>query len=359
MGSAVCPSSTQEFPIFKKHLRLAITALIALGLVTTTASCAPSNIADDGSNLSTSLAPVPLDEPATITLTMSAKLEVFTPALLAIAEGEFEKENVTVDVQILPLPDAIPALAQGLVDVSVTTMSAAVLNAIAGGAELKAVVPGATNRTEDGLYAATALAEVGPSALRGKKIGMAFGVAQLAMLPVLEYLAEGGLTVDDVIIETIPQADLPAALAAGQVDAAWLGAPQHLPLVEENLVAKVAAYDPDIYASVTIFGPNLLTKNPELGQAVVRALTRTSITYLQGDYKRDPVVAQKVADVLEIPLDSLTSTASMTFGFDMENRIVTQAQEFWLSVGDILTYDTILEPSQYIDSSFVDRIVIE
>lgn len=345
--------------MLSKTRQLAIAALISFGLITTTAACAPSNVANDGSNLSTSLAPVPLEEPATITMTVAGKYEVYTPALLAIAEGEFDKENITVKLETISQAESIPALALGTTDVAVSTFGAILLNAIAGGAELKMVLPAGANLKGDGLYVRPEIAEQGPSAFAGKTLGMAAGIAQTSMIPVLEYLAEGGVTLDDFTIETIPQADLPAALAAGKIDGFYVASPQHLALIEEGLAVRVAGFDPGVYTTGVIFGPNLLTKNPELGQAVVRAIARTTQTYLQGDYKADTVAAQKVADALEISVEDLRATESMVFGFEEKTEIVTEIQELWISVGDILTYETVLEPERYIDSSFIDRIVIE
>lgn len=344
--------------MIKNFARTALVGLLSAAVAFGTAACAPGNIAADGSNLSTSLDPVPLDEPTTITMTMVGKLEYFTPALLAISQGEFEKENLTIDLQILPLTESIPALAQGQTDVAVSGIAAPVLNAVEGGAELKMVLPGANSSSGDGLYVKTELAELGPQALKGTKIGLSVGIAQSSIVPITEYLAEGGLTLDDVSIEIIPQLDLPAALLSGQIDGAWVTAPQHLSLLADGAAVKVAAYDDGTYTTGIFFGPNLLEGNPQVGQAVVRALTRTTLTYLQGDYKADPEIAQMVADALEVTVEDVRKTDSLVYGFDINTEIFTKAQKIWLEAGEILTYDQMLEPGAYVDSSFFDRITL-
>jgi NitT/TauT family transport system substrate-binding protein len=337
--------------------RIALTVLVAFGVTAGVAACAPAPVTPDSTELSTSLEPVPFAEPVNITMSMVAKLEHFTPALLAIAEGEFEKENMTVDVEILPFTESIPALAQGIVDVAVSGITAPFFNAIDGGAEIKSVMPGAASSSADGLYVRADLAAQGPAALKGKKIGSSVGVASTPMIPIMNFLAEGGLTLDDVTIEVIPLVDLPAALLAGQVDAAWVNSPTHLSLTADNAAVKVTQFDDSVYVSGVFFGPNLLEENPAIGQAVVRALTRTTLTYLQGDYKSDPVIVQKIADALEVTVEDVLITDSIVFGSEFRTDFFTVAQEFWISVGDILNYDTVILPEDYVDSSFYDRIV--
>jgi NitT/TauT family transport system substrate-binding protein len=343
--------------MFNQLRRITIAALVAIGLSVSVTACAPTTVAPDSTELSTSLEPVPFTEPVTITMSMVAKLELFTPVLLAIAEGEFEKENLNVEVELLPFTESIPALAQGIVDVAVSGITAPLFNAVDGGAEIKAVMPGAESTSADGLYVRTTLAEQGPAAMKGKSIGTSVGAASTTIIPIINYLAEGGLTLDDISFEIIPLPDLPAAMLAGQVDAVWVNSPTHLALTAENTAVKVAGFDKGVYVSGIFFGPNLLEENPAIGQAVVRALTRTTLTYLQGDYKADPVIGPKVADALEVTMDELLVTESIVFPSEFRNDFFTEVQEAWISVGEILNYDTVIQPDDYVDSSFFDRIV--
>ena len=337
--------------------RIAFTALVALGVTAAVTACAPTPVTPDSTELSTSLEPVPFAEPVTITMSMVAKLELFTPELLAIAEGEFEKENITVEVEILPFTESIPALAQGIVDVAVSGITAPFFNAIDGGAEIKSVMPGAGSSSADGLYVRTDLAAQGPAALKGKKIGSSVGVASTSIIPIMRYLAEGGLTIDDFSFEIIPLVDLPAALIAGQVDAVWANSPTHLAMTADNTAVLVTQHKVDDYASGVFFGPKLLEENPAIGQAVVRAITRTKLTYLQGDYKADPVIVQKIAAALEVTVEDVLITESIVFGSEFRNELFTESQKLWISVGEILNYDTVIPPEEYNDTSFFDRIV--
>lgn len=337
--------------------RIALTVLVALGVTAGVSACAPTTIAPDSTELSTSLEPVPFTEPVTITMSMVAKIEQFTPALLAIAEGEFEKENMTVKIEILPFSESIPALAGGILDVAVSGITAPFFNAFDGGANIKAVMPGPGTPVTDGLYVRTDIAAQGPAALKGKKIASSVGIASTSTIAIANYLAEGGLTLDDVSIESIPLVDLSAALVGGQVDAAWLNSPAHIAATADNTAVQVTRFDDGIYTAGLFFGPNLLEKNPAIGQAVIRAITRTTLTYLQGDYKADPVIVQKVADALELSVDEVLTTDSLVFGTEFRSELFTEAQELWIGVGEILNYDTVIQPEEYTDSSYLDRIV--
>jgi len=337
--------------------RIALTVLVAIGLSVSVTACAPATVNPDSTELSTSLEPVPFTEPVTITMSMVTKLEQYTPALLAIAEGEFAKENITVKVEILPFTESIPALAGGIIDVAVSGITASFFNAFDGGAEIKTVMPGPESPATDGLYVRTEIAEQGPAALKGKRIGSSVGLASTSMRAISNYLAEGGLTLDDVSIEVIPLVDLSAALVGGQVDAAWLNSPSHIAVTADNTAVQVTRLDDGVYTAGLFFGPSLLEKNPAIGQAVIRAITRTTLTYLQGDYKADPVIVQKVADALELTVDDVLTTDSLVFGTEFRSEIFTDAQELWIGVGEILNYDTVIQPEEYTDSSFLDRIV--
>ncbi len=336
--------------------RAAVSALALVASATLLAGCA-SNIANDGSGLSSAYNPEPLAEKTVVKVAMSAKLELHSIPLLAKELGEFEKENLDVQIEVMPATDSLPALAGGTLDVVAGGYTVGVVNAIASGAEILDVYPGPSQADADGLWVHTDLADKGAAALKGKKIATSQGPGVVGIIPIENYLATAGLTLDDVTMETIPLADLPAALESGAVDAAWLSSPANLPFAQSGTAKKVVGLEDDQIVTAVFFGPNLHTTNPEVGQAFVRALRRTELTYLQGDYKADATVSAALAKALDLTVDELKVTESLTFGHKLVPDFYTQAQEAWIKIGGIVSFDKPLDPSSYLDSSFMDRIV--
>ena len=79
-------------------------------------------------------------------------------------------------------------------------------------------------------------------------------------------------------------------------------------------------------------------------------------TYLSGDYKADPTTVAALAEALEVTPDELTSTPSLTFGREMDTELFQQAQEIWLAIGDLLSYDTPLQPEAYVNTTYLDAV---
>ncbi|MBI0385656.1 hypothetical protein JBE27_57655, partial [Streptomyces albiflaviniger] len=63
-------------------------------------------------------APKPLKKKTKVVVSASTlTAEYLAPLRIGVAKGEFSKENLDVEVKLLPTPDALPLLAKGDVDV--------------------------------------------------------------------------------------------------------------------------------------------------------------------------------------------------------------------------------------------------
>jgi len=343
---------------FTSRVRRAIASAVALvASATLIAGCA-STVASDGSGLSSAYNPEPLAEKTVVKVAYPAALELHSVALLAKQMGEFEKENLDVQFEVMPSSDSLPLLAAGSIDATLGGITVAVLNAVDSGAVIRDVYPGPSQADADGLWVRTDLADQGPAALKGKTLATSAGAGVFGIIPIQNYLAEGGLTLDDVTMMTISLADLPAALESGAVDAAWLSSPAHLPFSTSGSAKKVVGLEDDQIVTAVFFGPNLTESNPEVGQAFVRALKRTELTYLQGDYKADPEVRANLAAALGLTEDELMVSESLTFGNTFNTSFYEEVQRAWINVGDIVTFAEPLAPEKYLDPSFMDRIVV-
>jgi taurine transport system substrate-binding protein len=74
--------------------------------------------------------------------------------------------------------------------------------------------------------------------LKGKKLGVTF--ASIAHLLVLDLIANAGLKPDDVTVLNVPAPELPAAMQAGQIDAAAAWTPQFNAILKQPGVSLLA-----------------------------------------------------------------------------------------------------------------------
>ncbi len=332
--------------------RLVTGAVIALAALTLSA-CGGGSGASSTADLPTGLEPQPLAEPTTLTVSMGTAAETFATILLADKLGEFAKENLSIDLVQMVSADALPALAQGKTDVAASGIGATALNAVNAGADIRLVFPGATKNPADGLYVPIDPATGKPKEVT--KIATISGPSGIYIVPIKRYLESVGKTLSDVTFEQIALADMQAALEAGAVDAAWVNAPVTTVLDATGQYEKVVGYEDGEYGVGYFLGPNLREDHPEVGQAFVRALARTTSDYLSGDYKTDHTTVNAIAESLKSTPEAIRKTPSMTFAAQLPTDAIQDAQSAWLEIGDLLEFDAPMDPSTYVDPAPLDR----
>lgn len=303
------------------------------------------------------LAPVPLAEKTKVTASIPFRgIEPYATLLLADAFGEFEKENIELEIVEQQTNEAVVLLQRGDVDFMPAAVSAGLYNAIAGGADIK-VVGGGISFTEDnkqGYYASEAFLdgeEFDPCSLEGQNVstGSATGIGSPAVVELAALLAECDLELDDVNIVPQGGGDLFAAMESGAVAAGNLADPfwQQAEARGDVLIAPFRQPNAGYYMG------KIRTEQPEVAAAIVRALARTTRTYLQGDYRADDAVKQAMVDEMGLDAASLDEPASIVFDPDFEFpvEVVAPVEELWLEVGGILNYDEALPVEDYFDDS--------
>ena len=90
--------------------------------------------------------PVPLPQPATVRVALADPTLGATPLLVAAAEGEFEEENLTVEIVPLPQPEAYAAMARGEIDAVVGTVDGPFLDAVESGTPARLALGGPLSR---------------------------------------------------------------------------------------------------------------------------------------------------------------------------------------------------------------------
>jgi NitT/TauT family transport system substrate-binding protein len=314
-------------------------------------------------------APRPLAQKTTVTLAVPGQAAGYMPLVAGKELGEFAKENIELNITVLPVPDATVLLSQGKIDLTLGFF-ANTFNAQAGGASLKTFAPLNSFPTDakSGLWARKSLAgtngKVDPCALKGKTVsfGGTAGFGSASSFWVQQWLntcSTGPVSIKDLHLSTLGSSDLLVALQSGAVDAGTLYDPQwqqadaggYAVLAEPNYKGVLGGWD---------YGPNLANK-PQVLDGIVRAMLRTTRTYLQGNYKANPQLVAAAIKGLGVTADRFTLAAPLIFDPNMawDPNVMTTLQQHWMRVGGLLTYDKALPLSQVYDPSAIARVVAE
>ncbi len=227
-----------------------------------------------------------------------------TPITIALEEGFFAEQGLDVRlVELRESSQAWPLLIAGRVDVNAGGYSAASLQAILQGAKLRIVADkGHAGPGERGvaLMVRQDLIDGGRfrtwKDLRGMVIGapVRAGISELFLLQILRNRAF--LTEDDLQLQQVRSFLLPEAFRGKAVDAAVVAEPVVTQLETLGLAKTVLTlHDVFPYAqqAVITYGPNILVRNPGLGQRFMHAYLRGVRQYSAGKTDRNLAITQK------------------------------------------------------------------
>ncbi|MGE0308827.1 MAG: ABC transporter substrate-binding protein [Acidimicrobiia bacterium] len=281
-------------------------------------------------------APVPLAERQTITYsTSSLSSENSFPMLLAIDQGEFEKENIEVNIEVLPTPDQMQLLAEGEVDLS-SNYSAALFNLVQAGFPITIPVAGnySSAESKDGLWATTGteLAD-----FKGKTLAASV-VSTNAFYGAWRLMNEAGVSIQDINVLQVGQIqETVIALQNGAADAAFAIAPFWAELdAEPDKYQFLAPFFPlGEPGAGLIFGSRLAEpENEELAAAILRAYVRTVSTYFaEGDWKTRPEMLEHGARILGIPAETLALTPGTILDYVHRDGTIQRTQEMFRDAG--------------------------
>jgi NitT/TauT family transport system substrate-binding protein len=308
--------------------------------------------------------PVPLPEETSVTVAIPAPVEPMSALLLADHFGEFEKENLDVEIVSVPSTDSLPQLASGELDFAMTSFQVSLLNAIDQGFEIKMIAPlmSGIGGNQEGLYIRNELVDGAPENLEGKTFG--FSITPFAggapVLAIGDYLDEGGVGIDEVEGAQVSNDARLASLESGDVDGIWMIAP--VPPEIDDTATRVATYGEAGSLAGVLAGPAMLDGDAAVPQAFLRALARTTDTYLQGEYFSDPEVVRAMSEITGAPETAFVAGQEYVWSPTLDlppGDAVDRMQEYLLQRGDLLTFDEPMPYEQLVDASFVDSLGLQ
>jgi NitT/TauT family transport system substrate-binding protein len=361
------------------HVSSKILSLCLLLMLAIAAACTPVSIAPpplpqapggqpQGGNkpaataVATAVATAPATAPATLTKIKVSILpfQSYAPIFIAIEEGYFAEQGLEIEtLRIDKTSEAMPALAQGQIDVASGFFDVSTLNAIDQGGRIKYVsdkgyLGAAETCNSTSFVVRKGLVEMLNADLKNLK-GMKIAVTptSAAEYALFLLLKQAGLTIQDVEILNIP---LPARLEGmnnGSVDIAGVSDPWTLRMVAAGHSDWKGwqTLMPNFQFSVNMYGPNMLDKNRDLGVKYMIAYLKGARQYAEGKTPRNIEIIQKYT---QMPAAEIQGSCFMSIrpdGMANINDPSLQAFQEWAIAAGY--QNNVVTPDKLWDLSFV------
>ncbi|MEO3999354.1 ABC transporter substrate-binding protein [Mesorhizobium sp. CAU 1732] len=265
--------------MLKLTIRKAVAVAMMLGGAFTAGAAAAADVA-------------PLDPPQTVKIAYVPIMK-FATAYVADGQGIFEKYGLNVEFErVKSGTEAIAFLDQGTVDVGGISIVASLWSAWDRGLDIRIIAPGALDPMEDGptkLLVRKDLSESGEvktiADLKGKRIGAAGGPGSGGEYFVSKALELADLTIRDVELINIGNADMPASIEAKAVDAVLLSSPFSDQILDSgNGVMLAQDITPGLMTVAFVGSGKFVNERPEVAERFVLALAEAARMMQGADY---------------------------------------------------------------------------
>nr|WP_313313703.1 ABC transporter substrate-binding protein [Dietzia maris] len=286
----------------------------------------------------------------------SEKIGTVLPLIAGQAMGEFQKENLAVEVTVMPSADAVQLVASGQIDAMEGSTSVGLLNAVQQGFPVKQIIGDGWLPPESKM-GVWRRADVPTAQLKDKAIGSAIGIGSSVNAPLAAVLAKDGLKLTDLKWEVVGAADAATALKNGAVDAAVVLDPFWLQLKDDARFQFVSpAIEPGGNVGGLHAGPRLLDRR-DVALALTRAYVRTTNTYLRDEkWQKDTGFMNKLSERLKTPVDVLRAVPGQVYNWDIPVGAATRLQELYIETKTLKAKRPMPE-STFVDRSFVATVV--
>ncbi len=303
---------------------------------------------------------VPADELAPVTMGYVPAL-IFAPVFVAKELGYFAEYGI--DMSLEPLPggsDMVVLTASGDFNAGIGGTGPAFFNAIDVGLPITVIAPG----HQEGSPVATPLmiskeacesgAITSVADLAGKRVSVnARGATEYWLEAALET---GGLTIEDVTVETLAFPDAVAALQSGAIDAAMVGEPLATQAEQDGIAVRLASdFDVQNIQPTMIFAnSDWATSNPALASGLVAGFLKASRVLMDGGFN-NPEILAIIEEYTNVPADLVASSVQPVYSangtIDLDS--ISELQSFFRQQ-DLLEYDDDIDPATFVDDSYVE-----
>lgn len=236
--------------------------------------------------------PAPLNPPQKVKVAYVPILK-FATMYVAAQRGLFKKYGLDVDFErVKSGTEAIAFLTQGTVDIGGIAIVTSLWNSWNRGLGVRIIAPGGleplTNSStklllRKALFVDGKVKDVAD--LKGMRVAVAGGPGSGGEYILTKALERGGLTIRDVELINVDNADMPAALERGSIDAALAGSPY----VEQAIgsgyaIALAKDLTPGLMTVAFVGSGKLIKERPEVAERFVLALTEAARLMQGKDY---------------------------------------------------------------------------
>lgn len=232
--------------------------------------------------------PAPLDPPQKVKVAYVPILK-FATMYVAAQRGLFKKQGLDVEFErVKSGTEAIAFLTQGSIDVGGIAIVTSLWNAWNRGLDIRIIAPGAlepfTGSPTKLLLRKDLEGKVKTIAdLKGKRVATAGGPGSGGEYLVAKALERGHLTIRDVELINLGNADMPAALERGSIDAALAGSPYADQTIKGGHAVVLASdLTPGLMTVAFVGSGKFLKERPQVAERFVLALTEAA-RLMQGD----------------------------------------------------------------------------
>jgi NitT/TauT family transport system substrate-binding protein len=287
--------------------------------------------------------PLPARTPLRVAVPPQAGEEQ-APVLLADELGEFEDENLAVELVPSDPAAAMADLAAGRVDVVVGPMGGPFFDAVHDGAGPRVVLGGVLSRAPDRLRSAQTGLWLRRSAvpddtdladLQSQPVGVPGGVGGPALYPMSHVLEQRRAMTENTSVVDVSGDEAAEQLERGELAAAWLDGASWLPIARDGGYALLATLPASESIDGTVFSRRLTTEDREVGQAYVRAVIRTINTSLTGDYQSDEDVVAALARATGLDEDAVTDTRPLLFDWEVRSGTLSRIEDVLITTGGV------------------------
>src|SRR5579884_628131 len=287
-------------------------------------------------------------------------VSIFAPVFVAKEKGYYAAQGL--DVSLEPLAggaDMVTLTATGKFDVGIGGVGPAFWNAMQQGLPLKVIAPGHAegNPVATPLMISKAACESGKitkiSDLKGKKVAVNAPGATEYWLD--QALRTGGLTINDIDLQTLAFPNAVAALKSGAIAASMVGEPLATQAEQEGIALRLATDFPvqDIQPTVIFANSNWLKAHPAAATGLVTAYLHACRDLTGAGYK-NPTNLAIIQKYTGVPASLVAQAVQPVYAVNGQINVagLNKLQAFFRTRGQ-LTYKQNLDPNTFIDDQYV------
>ena len=247
----------------------------------------------------------PLDPPAKVMVAFVPIMK-FATMYVAKESGFFEAQGLDVELQpVKSGTEAIAFLSEGTVDVGGIAIVVSMWNAWNQGIDLRLIAPGGREPMENSptkFLVRKDLVDDGTvtdiADLAGMTVAVAGGPGSGGEYLAAKALERGALTIFDVELVNVGNADMPAAFENGSIDAGLLGSPYADQTINAgHSVAMAEDLTPGLMTVAFVGSGKFVSERQEVAQRFVLALMEAARAMQGDDYLSDENIAAYLAYV--------------------------------------------------------------